>query len=174
RSLSGATGKRGLVEKLFDQITGQLEDKGLILKRGTVVDATIINSSNRPLSTDKREELEEEPSSQIDTEADSTKKNGTWHFGYKGHIDVDVGSKLIRTLRFTGASLHDSTQFEDLLSGDERAIFGDKVYPSKELKQKCRKESSYYGVLDKAYRNTPFSRAQQAWNNRNRRVRRYV
>src|SRR5699024_9503691 len=164
----------GLVEKLFDQITGQLEDKGLILKRGTVVDATIINSSNRPLSTDKREELEEEPSSQIDTEADSTKKNGTWHFGYKDHIGVDVGSKLIRTLSFTGASLHDSTQYEDLLSGDERAIFGDKAYPSKELKQKCRKEGIYYGVLDKAYRNTPLSRAQQARNNRNRRVRRYV
>src|SRR5699024_8852819 len=85
-----------------------------------------------------------------------------------------VGSKLIRTLSFTGASLHDSTQLEDLLSGDERAIFGDKAYPGKELKQECRKEGIYYGVLDKAYRNTPLSRAQQVRNKRNRRVRRYV
>lgn len=164
----------GLVEKLFDQITEQLKDKGLILKRGTVVDATIIDSSNKPLSTDQREELEEEPSSQIDTEADSTQKNGTWYFGYKGHVGMDVGSKLIRKLSFTEASCHDSRKLDDLLSGDERSIFGDKAYPSKEFKQKCRAEGTYYGILDKAYRNTPLSRAQKARNKRNRRVRRYV
>src|SRR5699024_3404258 len=84
-----------LIKELFNQITGQLEAKGLILKRGTVVDATIIESLGRPLSEEDRKELAEDPSSQIDTDADATKKNGTWHFGYKGHIGVDVGSKLI-------------------------------------------------------------------------------
>src|SRR5699024_10109743 len=164
----------GLIKELFNQITGQLEAKGLILKRGTVVDATIIESSGRPLSEEDRKELAEDPSSQIDTDADATKKNGTWHFGYKGHIGVDVGSKLIRTLSFTEASPHDSTQLDELLAGDERAIFGDKAYPSKDLKIRCRQEGTYYGILDKAYRNNPLSAAQKARNTRKRRVRRYV
>ena len=169
-----ALAKEELMEELFARITRQLEVKGLILKRGTVVDASIIESSSRPLSKDRRNQLEEDPSAQIDTDADSTCKNGGWHFGYKGHIGVDVGSKLIRTLSFTQASPHDSTQLGALLSGDERAIFGDKAYPSKDLKIRCRAEGTYYGILDKAYRNRPLSGSQKGRNTRKRRVRRYV
>lgn len=163
----------GHLEDLFGEVTRQLEAKGLILKRGTVVDASIIESAGRPLSDDKRRELEEQPSTQIDTDADATQKGGTHYFGYKGHIGVDVGSKLIRTLSFTKASPHDSTQLETLLSGDERAIFGDKAYPCKDLKVRCREQGIYYGILDKAYRNSPLSASQKARNERHRRVRRY-
>ena len=169
-----ALAEAGHLEDLFAEVTRQLTDKGLILRRGTVVDATIIESGNRPLSDDKRRELESEPSAQIDTDADSVRKGGTHYFGYKGHIGMDVGSKLIRRLSFTKASPHDSTQLQELLSGDERAIFGDKAYPSKELKTSCRQEGIYYGILEKAYRNTPLSSAQKARNRRNRQVRRYV
>ncbi|HYW35294.1 MAG TPA: IS5 family transposase [Balneolaceae bacterium] len=168
-----ALASEGYLEELFAEVTGQLEAKGLILKRGTVVDASIIESAGRPLSDDKRRELEEQPSAQIDTDADSTRKGGTHYFGYKGHIGVDVGSKLIRQVSFTAASPHDSTQLENLLSGDERAIFGDKAYPSKDLKVRCRQQGIYYGILDKAYRNTPLSGSQKARNERKRRVRRY-
>jgi IS5 family transposase len=164
----------GYIDELFSCITRQLEAKGLILKRGTVVDAALIASAGRPLGEDKRQALAQDPSPQIDTDADSTKKGGTWYFGYKGHIGVDVGSKLIRRLSFTKASPHDSTQLEALLSGDERAIFGDKAYPSKSFKIQCRSEGVYYGILDKAYRNTPLSGSQKARNERHRRVRRYV
>lgn len=168
-----ALANEGHLEDLFAEVTGQLAAKGLILKRGTVVDASIIESSNRPLSDGKRTDLEAEPSAQIDTDADSTQKGGTHYFGYKGHIGVDVGSKLIRTLSFTKASPHDSTQTEELLCGDERAIFGDKAYPSKDLKIACRQEGIYYGILEKAYRNRPLSGSQKARNGRHRRVRRY-
>lgn len=165
--------REGHLEDLFGEVTGQLEAKGLILKRGTVVDASIIESAGRPLSDGKRQELEAAPSSQIDTDADSVQKGGTHYFGYKGHIGVDVGSKLIRRVSFTAASPHDSTQLDALLSGDERAIFGDKAYPSKDLKVQCRQEGIYYGILDKAYRNRPLSCSQKARNDRYRRVRRY-
>jgi IS5 family transposase len=163
----------GHLKQLFGEVTRQLEAKGLILNRGTVVDATIIESTGRPLSDDKRQQLEEEPSTQIDTDATSTYKGGRYYFGYKGHIGMDVGSKLIHSLSFTDASPHDSTQLEALLSGDERAIFGDKAYPSKDIKTRCRGEGIYYGILEKAYRNTPLSSSQKARNIRNRRVRRY-
>lgn len=86
-----------LSDKIFDLIVQQLEQKGLLLKRGTIVDATIIQSKNRPLSNEKREQLQEQSSRPIDTDAHSTKKNGEYYFGYKGHIGVDEGSKLIRS-----------------------------------------------------------------------------
>ncbi len=169
-----ALAEEDLLEVLFEKINHQLEAKGLILKRGTMVDASIFESSGHPLSEDQRKELARNPSSQIDTDADSTKKGGAWFFGYKGHIGVGVGSKLIRTLSFTKASPHDSTQLGTLLAGDERAVFGDKAYPSKDLKIRCREQGIYYGILEKAYRNNPLSNSQKARNERNRRVRRYV
>ncbi|MCH2449942.1 MAG: IS5 family transposase [Gracilimonas sp.] len=124
-----ALAEEGFVEELFKKINHQLEAKGLMLRRGTMVDASIFESSGRPLSEDQREELAQDPSPQIDTDADSTKKGGAYFFGYKGHIGVDVGSKLIRTLSFTKASPHDSTQLEGLLAGGERSISWGKTKP---------------------------------------------
>ncbi|MDZ7693567.1 MAG: transposase [Balneolaceae bacterium] len=96
-----------------------------------------------------------------------TQKGGTHYVGYKGHIGLDVGSKLIRQVSFySGISPYDSTQLEGLLSGAERAIFGDKAYPSKDLKIKCRREGKYYGILEKSYRNTPLSAAKKTHNSR--------
>src|SRR6056297_3056991 len=63
-----ALATRGLLEELFGEVNRQLAAKGLLLKQGTVVDATIINSTGRPLSEEKRAELDESPSSQIDTD----------------------------------------------------------------------------------------------------------
>src|SRR5690625_6749272 len=80
-----------------------------MVKKGTIVDATILPSSTRTLSKERREELAKNPSRQIDTDADSTKKGGRYYFGYKGHVGVDIGSKLIRKICFTPASPHDST-----------------------------------------------------------------
>lgn len=87
---------------------------------------------------------------------------------------MDVRSKLIRKLTFTKASSHDSTQLEGLLASDEDATFGDKAYGSKNFNVQCRSTDTYYGVLDKAYRNRPLSNSQKSRNSRNRRVRRYV
>lgn len=169
-----ALATRGLVSELFAEIHHQLEDKGLLLKQGTVVDAAIIDSVNRPLSDKKREELDKKPSSQIDTDADSTKKGGRYYFGYKGHIGVDIGSKLIRKVCFTGASPHDSTVLEELVSEDERSLFGDKAYGRESLKQIAREHGWYYGILDKGKRNAPLSSSQKKRNTRHGRVRSQV
>ena len=155
---------QGLVKELFAQIHHQLEEKGLLLKQGTVVDAAIINSVNRPLSDKKREQLDEKPSSQIDTDADFTKKGGRYYFGYKGHIGVDIGSKLIRRVCLTSASPHDSTVLEELISEDERSLFGDKAYGRESLKQIAREHGWYYGILDKGKRDAPLSNSQRKRN----------
>ncbi len=169
-----ALAKQGLVDELFEQINSQLDQKGLILKQGTVVDATIINSVNRPLSNKKRTSLKQKPSVQIDTEANATYKSGQWYFGYKGHIDMDAGSKLIRRVKFSPASKHDNNFLIELVSEDERALFGDKAYGWESLKQVARNGGWYYGLLDKAKRNSPLSASQKKRNRRHRRVRRQV
>lgn len=169
-----ALANQGLVSEMFEEINGQLEAKGLLLKQGTVVDATIIDSVNRPLSDKKRSELNDNPSSQIDTDADSTKKGGRYYFGYKGHIGVDIGSKLIRKICFTSASPHDSTVLEELVSEDERSLFGDKAYGRDSLKQIAREHGWSYGLLDKGKRNAPLSSSQKKRNRRHQRVRSQV
>lgn len=163
--------KANLLEQMFSMIIRMIEHKGLLVKKGTIVDATIIQSAHRPLSKDKRQELEEKPSSQMDTEAMSTEKNGKKYFGYKGHVGVDVESKLIRKRVFTPANVHDSQVFNDLISGDERSWFGDKAFANNQLKQNARKEGIFYGILDKATRSKKLSNRQEAKNHKKSKVR---
>ena len=153
-----------LDESIFGLINQQLEAQGLMVKKGTIVDASVIPSSGRPLSDRKRQELAEAPSPQIDTDAASTKKGGRYYFGYKGHIGVDVESKLIRKATFTPANVHDSTQTEQLVSYDEKALFGDKAYADGHHKYSARHYGWYYGVLDKAKRGQPLSNSQKKRN----------
>jgi IS5 family transposase len=160
-----------LDQKVFEEINRQIEDRGLLVKKGTIVDAAIIKSSNRPLSKQKRQELKSEPSSQIDTDARSTKKNNTWFFGYKGHIGVDVESKLIRKCTFTPANVHDSTQTEQLVSYDEDSLFADKAYCDRWLKISARHYGWYCGVLEKADRGRTLSARQHKRNKQRSSVR---
>jgi IS5 family transposase len=161
----------GLEKKLFEQVNEQLDAKGLIIRKGTMVDATISESAGRPLSNDKREKLEKTPSEQIDTEAQSTKKRGRWYYGYKGHIGVDVESKLIRRCAYTPANVHDSQLIDQLRCGDEQSLFGDKAYSKDSLKREARKDGWYYGIHEKARRGRPLSNTQKHKNRQRSRVR---
>lgn len=166
--------RQGLGGVIFDQITEQLEKKGLMLKKGTVVDATIINSANRPLSKDRRAELEEKPSTQIDTDARSTKKGRQFYFGYKGHIGVDVGTKLIRKQQFTPAHRHDQIPLDKLISYDEMSLWGDKAYYLEDYKVAARKDGWFYGVLDKPNKGEKLSQKRKNKNKKFSRVRAQV
>ena len=160
-----------LMDKVFASILGQIEERGLILKKGTIVDATIIPSANQPLSKAKRERLEREPSSQIDTDARSTAKGGKRLFGYKGHIGIDAGSKIIRKRAFTPAQVHDLREMENLMSGDEESIWADKNYRTRRHKTAAREMGIYYGVLDKRTRGKQLSQSQLKLNQKKSRVR---
>jgi transposase, IS5 family len=160
-----------LMDRIFSSIIAQIELEGLILKKGTMIDATIIPSDNKPLSKKKRDALETKPSNQIDTDAQSTVKNGKNYFGYKGHVGVDVGSKIIRKRTFTPANVHDSQEMENVLSGDEKSIWADKAYPKQKDKRAARAIGIYYGVQDKASRNHPLSIKQKNRNKQKSSVR---
>jgi IS5 family transposase len=160
-----------LMDRIFSSINHQLELHGLLLKKGTIADATILESDNKPLSKQRREELQSKPSVQIDTDAQSTEKNGKKYFGYKGHIGVDVESKLIRKRKFTPANVHDSQALEAVLSGDEKSIWGDKAYPVDKQKRIARTLGIFYGILDKKKRGRELSGKQQKRNKQKSSVR---
>lgn len=160
-----------LLDGLFRMIVDACEQQGLLVKRGTLVDSTIIESVNRPLSRKRRKALAERPSAQIDTDATSTRKGNKQYYGYKGHIGVDQGSKLIRRRTFTTASPHDITELDHLMSGDERSIWADKAYSRTSDKQRSRASSVYYGVLDKGKRGRKLSNRQRGRNRQKSSVR---
>jgi IS5 family transposase len=107
-----------LQKQLFGQVVELPESKGLILKKGTIVDSTIIEA---PSSTKNREKKR-------DPEAHQTKKGNTWHFGYKAHIGVDKISGLVHHVETTAANVHDVTMVPKLLYGEETGVHGDSGY----------------------------------------------
>lgn len=114
-----------LTESIFSAINAHLAEKGLFLREGTIVDATLIAA---PPSTKNREKKR-------DGEMHQTKKGNQWHFGMKAHIGVDAQSGLVHTLVGTPANVHDVTQAQALLHGDETDVFGDAGYQGVEKRE---------------------------------------
>ncbi len=114
-----------LTERIFTAINALLAVKGLMLKEGTVVDATIIAA---PSSTKNQE-------GKRDPEMHQTKKGNQWHFGMKAHIGVDAESGLTHTVVTTAANVSDVTQAHALLHGDETTAFGDAGYQGVEKRE---------------------------------------
>ncbi len=107
-----------LTESIFAAINAHLAERGLFLREGTIVDATLISA---PPSTKNR-------GGKRDSEMHQTKKGKQWHFGMKVHIGADAQSGLVHTLIGTAANVHDVTQAQALLHGDETDVFGDAGY----------------------------------------------
>src|SRR5437763_14827239 len=107
-----------LTRALFDEIGAMLEERGLLMRQGTIVDATIIAA---PPSTKNKSKAR-------DPEMHQTKKGNQWHFGMKAHIGVDVASGVVHTVTGTAANEADITQTAALLHGEEQDVFGDAGY----------------------------------------------
>jgi len=101
--------RHGLTEAIFADVNAHLADKGITLRSGTLVDATIIDA---PSSTKSR-------AGARDPEMSSTKKGNDWYFGMKAHIGVDADSGVTHSLETSTARLHDSQVWDELLQGEE-------------------------------------------------------
>ena len=123
--------RNGIQQELFAQVVELLMQRGLILKRGTIVDSTFIEA---PSST-KNEKKERDP------QAHSAKKGNTWHFGYKAHIGVDKESGLVHTVKVTAANEHDVTVTSELLTGEEEEVYGDSGYLGAEKRPEALKKN---------------------------------
>jgi IS5 family transposase len=110
--------RHDLTKALFDEVAAMLAQRGLLMRQGTIVDATIIAA---PASTKNKTKAR-------DPEMHQTKKGNQWHFGMKAHIGVDVASGVVHTLTGTAANEADINQMAALLHGREEAVFADAGY----------------------------------------------
>jgi len=147
--------------RLFELIAEYLQDNGLKISTGTIVDATIISA---PSSTKNREK-------QRDPEMHQTKKGNQWYFGMKAHIGVDSKTKLMHAVVATAANVHDSQALPDLLHGDETRVWGDSAYSGQgEAIQACAPQAQDF-TNKKGRRNRPLSEADKATNRTKSQVR---
>lgn len=141
--------------ELFRAVGQYLEENGLKVSQGTIVDATIINA---PSST-KNKKKERDP------EMHQTRKGHQWYFGMKAHIGVDSKTKLIHSVAATAANTHDSQVLGELLHGEETRVWGDSAYAGQKatLREAAPKARDF--TQKKGHRHRPLSEADR---NRNR------
>lgn len=117
-----------LTRALFDQINAHLGEQGLLMRAGTIVDATIIAAPSSTKNEDKAR----------DPEMHQAKKGNQWFFGMKAHIGVDAESGLVHAVIGTAANVNDVTQAGALLHGDEEVAFGDAGYRGVDKREEAR------------------------------------
>jgi IS5 family transposase len=131
--------KYKLTERIFQEVRQLLEERKLLLKSGTIVDATIIAA---PPST-------KNATNSRDPEMKQVRKGNQWHFGMKVHVGADRHG-LVHSLATGPASQGDITRLDELLHGEERELFGDQAYWSEDHRQHCRHAGIRYRVNRRA------------------------
>jgi IS5 family transposase len=140
--------EQGLLEKLFGELDRQLENAGVILKRGTMLDATLIQAVSAPPKEDR-------PSN--DPDARFTKRQGKSGstFGYKAHVGVDEGSGLIRAVLTTPANVNDTTPADVLIRGDEAVVWADAAYDTHARRARLKAEGKKPRIARRPNRHHP-------------------
>ncbi len=128
-----------LTRKLFDEIGIMLCERGLMMKEGTIVDATIIEA---PPSTKNKEKSR-------DPEMHQAKKSNAWHFGMKAHVGVDAASGLVHSVVGTAANESDVSQAHALLHGHEEHAFGDAGYTGVDKREEMQSKTVKWQVAVK-------------------------
>jgi transposase, IS5 family len=129
--------KHDLAPRILDAVNDVLRAKGLMLRAGTVVDATLIAA---PSSTKNN-------SGQRDPEMKQSKKGNQWYFGMKAHIGVDAASGLTHTVRGTAGSVNDVVVANELLHGKERDVFADAGYQGAHKRPGARKKVRWHVAM---------------------------
>jgi len=123
-----------LAPKLLEAVNAHLTEMGLMLRRGTIVDATIIAAAPSTKNKDKAR----------DPEMHQTKKGNQWYFGMKAHIGVDGDSGLVHTVVTTAANASDVSQVEHLLHGEETSVHGDAGYIGAEKRVAAKRKREWH------------------------------
>jgi IS5 family transposase len=142
--------KYKLTQKLFERTRQYLTEKGLLVREGTIVDATIINAPSSTKNQDKTR----------DPEMKQTKKGNQWYFGMKAHSIV-----------VTDAGVHDSQVMDELLHGEEQAVYGDRAYTSEKRKSEYEARGIRWCINRKACRHYQLSTEDKEYNHRQSQIR---
>jgi transposase, IS5 family len=150
-----------LGRRLFEQVGRHLQDQGMQVSTGTIVDASIIDAPSSTKNQDKAR----------DPEMHQTKKGNHWYFGMKAHIGVDAKSKLIHSVAATAANVHDKHPLPQLLHGQETRVFGDAAYSGQTdaIREAAPKAKDF--TNKRPYRGRPLSQREQKKNRHKSKVR---
>jgi IS5 family transposase len=149
-----------LTRAIFDEVGALLEEKGLLMKQGTIVDATFLAApSSTKNSTRTR-----------DPEMRSTKKGNMWHFGMKAHVGTDTRG-IVHSLTTTDAAQSDFAQLPDLIHGEEEELYGDRAYWSEDDRASFESAEVRYKVNRRGTAKNPVTEEWKEINRERSRVR---
>ena len=153
--------KHHLGDQIFHQVNKYLQENGMQINRGTIVDATIIHASGSTKNKDRKR----------DPEMRQTRKGNQWYFGMKAHVGVDSRTRLIHHVVATPANVHDSVVVGDLLHGGESRVWGDSAYTGKKAAIVARAPGAKDFTQRRGARNRKLSDADRSRNRNKSRVR---
>jgi len=153
--------RHDLTKSMFDAVSSHLEDKGALLRGGTIMDATLIAAS--PSTKNK--------AGKRDAQMSQSKKGNQWYFGMKAHIGVDARSGLVHTAGVTTGKVHDAKVMDNLIREDDRAVFADKGYVNEKKKRAARAAGVYWAVGEQRKPGRQLSSSQKRLNRRHGSVR---
>jgi IS5 family transposase len=162
--------ERGLMQPLFDALMAQLDEDGLVVREGTLLDATFVQSAARPPSAPPRGQPEPEDPfeagkrSRVDQDALWGKKGGKALFGYKLHVAADEAFRLVRRFTLTPANAADCAEGPGLVCPDGGAHYADKAYDSKDMREKLAGYGLANGVMGRPNRHHPLRPAERRRN----------
>jgi IS5 family transposase len=150
----------GLVDPLFAEMQRQLEMHGVVVKRGTLIDATIMQAAAR------RPRMNEDKVSPTDPDArfGTSNERRRYEFGYKAHIGMDAGSGLVRTQALTPANVQEVSVAQALIVGDEGEVLADRGYDAGALHGHLERCGIRDGIMRRARTNRPLSPEEVARN----------
>jgi IS5 family transposase len=151
--------ERGLGEELFSALHRQLNERGLLVKAGTMIDATVVQADAVPLPHERAAE-------RSDQDAGFTLTRRGYRLGYKAHLAVDCESRLIRTAILTPANVNDANENHvyDLIQGDEQILYADKAYDTGSMRWRLDHHGIANGILQKRWSSKPLSKSAIAAN----------
>jgi IS5 family transposase len=171
-----------LVQPLFDEIVRQIDARGLILRQGTLIDASLVEAAvKRPKAPKEEAAIASEGesdaeqatpprpasklvSSPLDPDAAWAKKGGKRSFGYKAHIGADKGSAIIRRAVLTPANVNDTVLADELYCGDEKAVYADQAYSTKARSAKLKAAGIKDRTMSRANKHHPLTERQKTRN----------
>lgn len=151
---------RKLMTPLLFELHRQLDGKGAILKQGTLIDATLVQSAAR------RPRMDEDKESPVDPDArfGTNNERGRYTFGYKLHVAVDAGSGLVRGVVVTPANVQEVTLAAGLVQGDEDRVYADRAYDADWLHDHLARRGIADGILRRNRRNRTLTSEEVARN----------
>ncbi len=171
-----------VVRQLFERFHKELKKQNLIVNKGKIIDASIVEVPVQRNSREENDQIkqgdipsewEEKKRSHKDTDARWVKKNNEDFFGYKNHIKADAGKKFIDDYNVTDAAVHDSIGGKDLVTKKDKAqtLHGDSAYSGEPFAEAVKDAKMINKIHDKGYRGHPLTKRQQRSNKAKSRVR---